>query len=204
MKGILFKEALFNAIVEGRKTQTRRIMEPQPDERGFRTTNSLFEDWHGSEAKPRYNAGEIVYMKEPYIDDLDMAKVFYKFNNKDKAIIDREMKDIKNPWKNKLFMPSDMARCFIKIKKVWPERIAEISEENAIAEGATSKEDFEKLWDSINLKAKWDKNGNLTAYPFQGKTIARTEGNGRRVQVICNPWVWAYEFEFLEGYSLIV
>lgn len=219
MKGILFKEPLFNAIIEGRKTQTRRIIEPQPNARGLRTSNVLFEDWHGNKAKPRYNKGEVVYLKEPYIDDLRMNKVFYRFNKTDRKEIEREFSEIKNPWKNKLFMPSEVARYFIKIKNVRTERVAEISEEDAIAEGivetgfgfttlpmpeknipmhATAKDAFEKLWDSINLRYKRDKHGTLTAYPFKGKTITRTEGNGRIIQVISNPWVWVYEFELIK------
>lgn len=138
MKGILFKEPLFNAIIEGRKTQTRRIIKPQPDARGMRTSNVLFEDWHGNKAKPRYNKGEVVYLKEPYIDDLRMDKVFYKFNKTDRKEIEREYTEIKNPWKNKLFMPADVARYFIKVTSVRAERIADISKEDAIAEGLTS------------------------------------------------------------------
>lgn len=217
MKGILFKESMFRAVIEGRKTQTRRIVTPQPDERGLRTTNTLFEDWHGNKAKPRYKVSEIVYLKEPYIDDLTMNKVFYKFKPEDKKEIEEfQLPYIPNPWKNKLFMPSEVARYFIKIKNVRAERVAEISEEDAIAEGivetgfgfttlpmpeknipmyATAKDAFEKLWDSINLRYKRDKHGNLIAYPFKGKTITRTEGN---IQVISNPWVWVYEFELIK------
>lgn len=141
MKGILFKEPLFNAVIEGRKTQTRRIMNPQPDARGLRTANVLFEDWHGNEAKPRYKMGEIVYMKEPYIDDLSMEKTYYKFEKSDFEEVQLQVARMygvgtpTNIWKNKLFMPADVARYFIKVTSVRAERIADISEEDAIAEG---------------------------------------------------------------------
>lgn len=45
MKGILFKEPLYHKIEDGLKTQTRRIILPQPDSRGLRTSNVLFENY---------------------------------------------------------------------------------------------------------------------------------------------------------------
>ena len=228
MKGILFKEPLFNAVIEGRKTQTRRVINPQPEDRGLRTSNTLFIALQGTKANPRYKVGEIVYLKEPYIDDLSMDQVFYKFNKEDKAIIDREMEGIKNPWKNKLFMPSDEARYFIKITNVRAERVADISEEDAIAEGIletgfgftigpipekkfpmydTAKEAFEKLWNSINDKYHPCKDGVKRNYPFdgpkmKGEKIGEPNGPKLLYDSIPNPWVWVYEFEFLEDYSL--
>lgn len=228
MKGIIFKGPLFNAVLEGHKTQTRRIINPQPDNRGLRTSNTLFEDWHGSEAKPRYNAGEIVYLKEPYIDDLSMDQVFYKFNAKDIEDVEAVYGDLKSLWKNKLFMPADVARYFIKIANVRAERIADISEEDAIAEGivetgfgctilpmpekcipmyTTAKSAFRDLWNSINDKYKSCKDGVKRKYPFdgpkmEGKKLGVPNGPKLLYESIPNPWVWVYKFEFLEDYSL--
>ena len=130
MKGICFIEPLFHLIIEGKKTQTRRMMTPQPDARGTRTTNVLFEDYHGKEIKPRYKKGEILYLKEPYVDDLGIDKIFYKFNKDEAKTVSDIFRGtgIKNPWKNKLFMPKSAARYFIKITDIRDERLQDITE----------------------------------------------------------------------------
>jgi len=79
MKGICFFEPLFNATIEGRKTQTRRIIKPQPYYQNYPQHKGkrdlIFKDIDGEcwlsdenkkEIKPRYKKGEKVYLKEPY------------------------------------------------------------------------------------------------------------------------------------------
>jgi hypothetical protein len=142
MKGICFIEPLFLATAEGRKTQTRRMIVPQPDARGTRTTNVLFEDFHGREIKSRYRKGEILYLKEPYIDDLNMDRTYYKYSTDDVKEVglwlkmpDKEIKGTKRIWKNKLFMPETAARYFIQITDVRAERLHDISEADCFKEG---------------------------------------------------------------------
>lgn len=81
MKGILFKPDMIKAIIEGRKTVTRRIIKPQPDNDivGFVKFGDEFlpEKMFGEQRfsvgdiqtriKPRYQVGETVYVKEAFI-----------------------------------------------------------------------------------------------------------------------------------------
>ena len=150
--------------------------------------NGQTEDWHGLKMKPRYFPGEVVYLKEPYsaIDGgIAGTLTFYRYNGSN-DIMDRNLR-----WKNKMFMPADKARFFIRITKVRCERLQDITEEDAIAEGIEKVCDYgttgyklytqpdaafsdidavwsyESLWESINGKGSWD----------------------------LNPWIWIYEFQ---------
>jgi len=142
MKGIMFTQPMFNAVIKGRKTQTRRIVKPQPEEikQGF-CDNSIclnYDTFLGKDGKwylnsygdkstqPRYKVGEKLYLKEPYFIDDD--RVIYRFDNyKDDHLICK--------WSNKLFMPEKYARYFIEITDVRVERVQDISVEDCLKEG---------------------------------------------------------------------
>ena len=126
MKGICFVEPLFNKVVDGSKTQTRRIC-------GFRGKDLSEVEKAKLLAKCRYRLNEEVYLKEPYIDDLSMDDVFYKYGEED------PMLDYSYAWKNKLFMPESAARYFIKITGVRIERLQDISDEDCLKEGIYAK-----------------------------------------------------------------
>jgi hypothetical protein len=112
-----------------------------------------------------------VYVKESYCKVGD--KYYYKADG------------IKLPdgykWKSGRFMPFSAARTFLQFTEVFPQRIQEISEEDAIAEGVlamttpniqgigrTCIQGFGELWN----------------------TIYRKDGHGWSA----DPWVWAYRF----------
>jgi hypothetical protein len=169
MKGICFKEPLFLKVVAGQKTQTRRICKPQPvydHDSGYVFIDNVMFDIHEGWDVPmyladnaRYQQGEIIYLKEPYfvIDN----HVLYQYGNK-------EAMEFK--LKNKLFMPEEYARYYIKITDVKAERLIDISKADAIAEGMTPEEAFTQFantWKEIHGVDSWAD----------------------------NPWVWKYVFE---------
>jgi hypothetical protein len=206
MKGICFIEPLHEKTVKKIKIQTRRIMSEQPDKIRNINQNLFTEKPSGIFAKqyeticpvysfpmvenkfikPRYNVGEILYLKEPYNDEDSQYRVLYKFDNDVKG-------DTKGFWKNKLFMPADCARHFIKIISVHAEKLQDISDEDCIKEGIiqipqkyngsfiysngfdgevynTSRQAYAALIDKINGKGTWD----------------------------INPCVWVYDYELIE------
>jgi hypothetical protein len=161
MKGICFKEDLFKKVVSGEKTMTRRIITPQPDSRGLRTTNVMFEDWHGKKRKPRYNVGDIIYLKEPCgrINGI----MFYAY---DYAPGSKMRTDFKG-WGNKLFMKAENARFKIQITDVRVERAQDITEEDAIREGCKDLAEFQTVWMKINGISSWKKNPWVFTYEFK-------------------------------------
>jgi hypothetical protein len=154
MKGIMFKEELFHQILKGEKTETRRVIKDE---------------------KPRYNPGEVVYLKEPYLKK-DTGEYLYKFDPLSWWGTDWK-------WKNKMFMPARAARYFIKITSVEMERLQEITITGIRGEGLRCPEElrrdveynykqwypeaWKKLWDSINKPPHdWDSNPLVWVYKF--------------------------------------
>lgn len=118
MKSIGFLEELQREVVARHKTETRRLTGPQPDDYLLNPRGDFILP-DGSRAdllaryhliRPRYKVGEVIYIKEPYIDDLDPDKVFYKYNPADiQALQDLgygEYLDKPGFWRNKQSMPA--------------------------------------------------------------------------------------------------
>ena len=196
MKGINFIEDLFNATIGGRKTQTRRIMKPQPilDEKGNPTA-----DWENIYNKPRYKVGEIVYLKEPYrfthIDNVWFINYLYNRNKKDfpisagnrelhKALVQQEKS--KSGWCNKLFMPAKYARYFIEITALRYERLQNISDEDCMKEGIRKIGEM-YAYNYICNRIHYFKN------PQNAYTSMINKISGRRTWE-SNPYVWVYDY----------
>ena len=188
MKGICFVEPLFHAVIEGRKTQTRRIIKPQPVFFGnvkytvSQLSNGKIivhddydEDNMLESLTPRYSVGEMVYLKEPYHVDNDG---FIYYNYAPHIVMDYE--PLK--WQNKLFMPERAARYFIEITEVRVERLNEISDDDCIKEGIfehhsftwddehyypSPREAYAALIDKINGKGTWESNPYVFVYDFK-------------------------------------
>ena len=193
MNGIIFTQENFQATIEGRKTQTRRIVKlpkwadgidigaagkPFAYIEKYRHTD----DAHAEFIKPRYKVGERVYLKESYSFGLEDETV-YKYSS-------LEIKGYK--WENKLFMPEKYARYFIEFTDVRCERLQDISEhEDCLKEGIkpipqkyngefiynyggcncenTLKRAYAALFEKINGKGTWESNPYVWVYDFRLK-----------------------------------
>lgn len=174
MKGICFIEPLFEKVVSGAKTETRRIASTSQNEK---YSQDYFDRML---AKAKYRIGDIVYLKEPYIDDYSMEEIIYRYMNNDLELIAEAY-----GWKNKLFMPASSARFFIKIAKVAFERLQDITFDECMKEGIkrygvfsygntidkyrrfqTPKEAYADLIDKINGKGTWASNPFVYVYGF--------------------------------------
>jgi hypothetical protein len=205
VKPILFSGQMVRAILDGRKAQTRMVIKPQPEPYGDSKAwiHPLIEDepqfaYHLENALigfAPYQPGDILWVRETWREwheiDADCGcggdyctcsnttpptPACYRADGHTIGLEDREEYGLK--WRPPSHMPKWACRLFLRVTNVRVERVQDISEEDARAEGVDLKNGigqlcprsaFRRLWDSINAK----------------------RGYGWGV----NPWVWVYEFE---------
>lgn len=211
---IIFDAESVRAILAGRKTQTRRIIKPQPSEgwepAGYGDVHRLangypVEDkvigWgptndDGTEAYPcpYGKVGDLLWVREAFIGsdhalawDCGQSAYRVKFKADQPAGED----DLPYGWTSPLFLRKDDARLWLRLVSVRVERLQDITEEDAIAEGielgtvaqianansacksVTHRSAYSRRWDDINAKR---------GFPWEGDW-----------------WVWVVEFERVEG-----
>lgn len=240
IKPILFSTAMVQAILDGRKKQTRRIIKPQPELRensGFNYKGAAYgigitpEETakNFSSCVAKYQIADIIWVREKWRVNAwdDCAEMLVEYANGDKNwctmydpteksdwicnyaddllqkgifIPNDETERIelvsgkKIPWKPSIFMPKEACRLFLECTNVRVERLQDITEADAIAEGVIQHSDygstgyvlytdpeasftdidaihsFESLWEVINGRESWES----------------------------NPWVWVYDFKRVE------
>jgi hypothetical protein len=133
-------------------------------------TYGLFEGdqfyFDASYVRPRYQPGEILFLKEPYhiarpIHHPKDEEYWYAFDFG--PILRSTMYD----WSNKLFMPERAARHFIQITDVTAQRLNDITKEDAIAEGFKGIADFQNTWITIHGFSSWPSNPFVWKYTFK-------------------------------------
>ncbi len=174
---ILFKGEMIRAILEGRKTQTRRVVKPQPDSvRKSVFVESGYETIHGYEIKCPYGqVGDRLWVRETFNSDW-CDHVIYKADGG--SAIDAGYKT-EPKWKPSIHMKRQYSRINLEITDIRIERLQDITEKDSQDEGVsllnlgdlgieTNKSAFRSLWDNINASMGygWSK----------------------------NPWVWVVEF----------
>lgn len=201
---IIFSTPMVQAILKDRKTQTRRIVKPQPryelsehygrwNEYGQGIDKETGSNW-GYGYICRYgNPGDVLWVRETWCYGKDTHAISFDpeplpgdiIYKADIGEVDKEI--VK--WRPSIFMPREAARIFLIVKNIRVERLQDISEEDAIAEGVTHKYGvnrngertlekvcttvFRELWDNIN-KARgygWDKNPLVWVVEFEVKEV---------------------------------
>lgn len=199
IRPILFSTEMVHALLAGRKTQTRRIVKPQPPAPECSYSALLKKCPYGQ-------PGDLLWVRETWAWDgqtsfTDLQAIgnfWYKAD-------DTGYSPAK--WKPSIFMPKEAARIFLRITDVRVERLQDISEEDAKAEGAQPSshrcggfgyyeaggdvhececqgfienspaiEGYKWLWESINGAGSWG----------------------------ANPWVWVISFERCEKPNLFI
>ncbi len=211
---ILFSGEMVSAILDGRKTQTRRVIKPQPPALWdacaacagcFCFYRASDPDFHGYKKCPYGQPGDRLWVRETWasLDSVDhlspkdiellcrdagyktgpCGDLWYQADNSYRQWGDD--KQTKGKWRPSIHMPRWASRINLEITDVRVERLQDITEDDAVAEGVqyfitsgkmtrsemSMRSAFADLWDSINFKRGygWD----------------------------TNPWVWVVEFKRL-------
>lgn len=175
---ILFSGSMVRAILEGRKTNTRRVVKLNYAGRIARSGKQ----WHVDDPAaalgcPYGQSGDLLWVRETWGLPWHHAQrpYFYRATDEDAVGWHPDF----DGWKPSIHMPRSASRISLEVAGVRVERVQDISAEDAWAEGIPHSPDvnplheFEELWDSINAKRGfgWD----------------------------ANPLVWVVEFRKAEG-----
>ena len=191
---ILFNGQMINAILSGKKTQTRRLLKPQP----MVDYGDALSTFHGHELRCPYGeSGDRLWVRETF----SLARRHDPFSpsqvgNGDDGIWWRADGSSLRPLgsrqgktRSSIHMPMWASRIRLSVVNIWIEQLQDITPAEAIDEGVECVESawagmstalglhgprkfvmaFENLWNSINAKR---------GHPWES-----------------NPWVWVVEFE---------
>lgn len=135
MKPILFNTEMVRALLDGRKTVTRRVVKPQPEITPISTFGGSYRVSIEKNlfVKPPYRPGDILYVRETWTTLI--GSYLYKADQKP---------GMKNPgkWRPSIHMPREAARLFLRVKSVGVERLQSITNEQALFEGVPEDGDY--------------------------------------------------------------
>ena len=180
--GLMFKAPLVRALLEGRKTQTRRIARPvrHPDLGNVYSPGALVlehEPQHViNRACPYGQPGDRIYVLETFSQHPEWGQLAFRADGEEFEDADGWLWEPK--WQPSSQMPKELARIWLEITGVRVERLQDISTEDCIAEGLSTtlreydaevnlRDQFQELWESTG--GDWD----------------------------ANPWVWVIDFKVL-------
>ena len=192
MKPILFNTEMVRAILDGRKTVTRRVAFPEKDLRPFPRVEypdgwwfrgRAYRNWDDAMREPqgvmsfcKYRPGDILYVRETWAK-IDGEYVFRA---------DDEMPEgwHLTAWRPSIHMPREAARIFLRVTDVRVERLQGISPNQCVAEGADDGTAFREIGGEFvrgMFSDLWDstiKPADLALYGWAA-----------------NPWVRVIEYE---------
>lgn len=190
---ILFSGPMVRALLDGRKTQTRRVIKPQP-EHGLHPCGWVSSGWalasaptdvcpiHGctcDEVKCPFGIpGDRLYVRETWAQGISytpsLRRIAYRATEP----------DLDATWKPSIHMPRAASRISLEITEVRVERLQAITPADAEAEGITVEQAARFIFNQVDIAPLVQKYREL----WNGLNATRGYGWD------ANPWVWALTF----------
>lgn len=192
---ILFSAEMIRALLDGRKTQTRRIVQAKHVAFVENLSQRFFDNKWGERPLPYGKPGDLLYARETFewcdIDGSDAyrAAIYYRADegahneatwldvpDRDRDKVSSQYRNNKkSPWRPGIHLYRWASRLTLELTYVRVERLQDISNEDAVAEGIGTPTDiryaaidgYKPLWESINGASSWN----------------------------ANPWVWVLGFK---------
>lgn len=220
IKSILFNKQIstemVRAILDGRKTCTRRVIKPQPQSglcytyagshkdcigkwtypnrgahklwgEGYKLPENIKDEELSKRWNPPYHTDDILYVRETWSEGYEDGTYIYKADDK-LADLPTFKESSKLIYHPSIHMPKEAARIWLNVTDVRVERLQEISAESALAEGTDKY---------IHTNGGLDENMTITSFiGIWNSTIKKSDID--RYGWDANPWVWVIEFERCE------
>ena len=185
IKPILFNTDMVRAILDGRKTCTRRVVKLPKNMSGrpVGKNGDIGFMYLGGIKRPPYQQGDILYVRETFIQAA--AHTFWYKTNFESWMSERLR------WKPSIHMPKEAARIWLEVTDVRVERLQDITEEGAKAEGVNWKNGKNVGWEEKMRHTAIERFAEIWESTVKKSDIDRYGWNA-------NPWVWVIEFERCE------
>lgn len=214
IKPILFNTEMVRAILDGRKTCTRRLVKPQPKSKlcytfagsdsdtwgypnrtaheiwgeEFKLPNDITEEELSKRWNPPYHTDDILYVRETWcglpVNEAGHMRGHTIYYYK--ADGELRPKGWRGTWHPSIHMPKEASRIWLKVTDVRVERLQEITSEQICREG-------------VEVEYPHVLNGEEKRYAFSrlwDSTIKKSDLD--RYGWNASPWVWVIEFERCE------
>lgn len=206
MKKIMFNDrfGLTQAVLEGRKTQTRRAIKTQPPYENFDIAFPVFEEecwndnplygafcWvnkdnpkeHTEWIKPSFKEGEVIAVAQKYKD------VFESQQDETLELLDLFLNQ---GWDNKMFVRADLMPHQIRITNVRIERLQDISDDDCLKEG------IRKVVNENSTDVQYYV-AHAACFETPREAFAHLINKvGKKDTWERNPYVWVYDFELIK------
>ena len=199
-KPILFNGDMVRAILAGRKTQTRRpvkidmanAFDPPRGKDDVYSGYPLFEDgegtWHKAvDCCPFGQVGDRLWVRETWAEWQPGSPVF-KADGSD--ITGHKSDHLVSSWRPSIHVPRWACRIILEITNIRVERVHDISEDDAIADGGLEAMIEDHVWHIPGTDSKTTRDPKY-AFEHVWDSIYSARGLGWDV----NPWVWVVEFK---------
>lgn len=208
-KPILFNTEMVMAILDGRKTQTRRLVKPKHrSAAGFnvcfsKATGEITgvydfdedERMYDDPTQAPFQPGDVLYVREAWcnVNTKEYPSYFYKADN------NRPSDFNLTPWRPSIHMPKEAARLFLRVTGVRCERLRDISAKDAFSEG-TGKLFLEDIgYGDKEYECDVDDEYGVAREQFAWLWESTLKKDDlERYGWWANPWVWVIEFERME------